>query len=506
MDLLDRLAALSDSPYRMRPPRRDPLLERFWRALWQAARWLWIALALLRRSAQRVADWLLCALVRARGGAAQAIRPVALRLAANRRAQGVAALIGVCALIIHAGLASVQFIQPGAGIPGWSYLEQARCIACQVERSPDLQRTLTPAEYADLLMGRMSLDQQLGQLVIVQFAGQEATPEALRMVAEQDVGGVLSFAANIQTAGQARAMTTDLQRAAPIPLLMSVDQEGGLVNRFRAIIGPQPGANVMTTTAIASERGKHDAEVLQTYGYNFNLAPVVDVGTANPQLLDRTFGSDPQRVATLAGAYMAGLQESGAITACLKHFPGIGATTTDPHLGLPVLTRSRADWERIDLAPYRTLLATGKVRAIMVTHEMIPAMDRQYPSSLSPAVIDGELRQKLGFQGVVITDSLSMGALNGRWTVAQAAALAIRAGADMIMGPQNTQVVAQVKDALKAAIATGQLSQARIETSVKRVLMLKITMGLLPIPHPTSQTTPTSHAETPTNTPKKNGK
>jgi beta-N-acetylhexosaminidase len=133
-------------------------------------------------------------------------------------------------------------------------------------------------------------------------------------------------------------------------------------------------------------------------------------------------------------------------------------------------------------------------------------VDSQYPSSLSPAVIDGTLRQELGFQGVVITDSLSMGALNNRWTVAQAAALAIRAGADMILGPQNAQVVAQVKEALKAAMSSGQLSQARIETSVKRILTLKITMGLLPIPHLTSQATPASHPAAPTNTPKKNGK
>jgi beta-glucosidase-like glycosyl hydrolase len=506
MDLLDRLAALSDLSYQRRPPRRDPLFNQLWRTLRQTALWLLTALALLWRYGQRIAYRLSSALERAGREVAQATRPLALRVATNRRAQGVAALLGVFALIAHAGLASAQFIQPGLGIPGWSFVEQARCIACQVANAPNAQHTLTADEYADLLMGRMTLDEQLGQLIIVQFAGQGATPEALRMVTDQGVGGVLSFAANIQNGDQTRAMTSDLQHAAAIPLLMSVDQEGGLVNRFRAIIGSQPGANAMTTPEIAYQRGQHDAQLLQQYGYNLNLAPVVDVGTANPQLLDRTFGSDPKTVATLAGAYMAGLQESGAVTASLKHFPGIGATTTDPHLGLPVLSRSRDDWERIDLAPYRTLLATGKVHAIMVTHEMIPTVDSQYPSSLSPAVIDGELRQKLGFQGVVITDSLVMGALNNRWTVAQAAALAIEAGADMVIGPQNSQVVAQVKDALKAAIASGKLSQARIETSVKRVLKLKITMGLLPIPHPASQATPTTHPATPTDTPKKNGK
>jgi len=506
MDLLDRLWALSDGPYHARPPRRDPLFVRLLRGLAHIAQWPWAMAAYMWRSARRGLWQSRDALKQTRPGTLRVARAMALRLASQRRVQGVAALIGVCALIVHAELASAQFMQPGAGIPGWSFLDQARCITCQVARSPDVQRALTPGAYADLLLQRMTLDEQLGQLIIVQFAGQDATPEALRMVAEQGVGGALSFAANIQSSDQTRAMTSNLQHAAAIPLLMSVDQEGGLVNRFRAIIGPQPGANAMTTTAIARERGQHDASLLQTYGYNFNLAPVVDVGMANPQLLDRTFGSDPQRVAALAGAYMAGLQDSGAVTACLKHFPGIGATTTDPHVSLPALTRSRADWERIDLAPYRTLLATGKVRAIMVTHEMIPAVDSQYPSSLSPAVIDGTLRRELGFQGVVITDSLSMGALNNRWTVAQAAALAIRAGADMIVGPQNAQVVAQVKDALRAAIASGQLSRARIETSVKRVLTLKITMGLLPIPHPTSQATPTSRSATPANTPKKYGK
>jgi beta-N-acetylhexosaminidase len=478
---------LYDLSYQRRPPRRDPLWDQFWRALQRIALALWAALALLWRFARLRGQQFSSALVEIERDALRSLRLPARRLASNRRVQGVAALLGVCALIAHANLASGQFLQPGMGIPGWSFVEQARCIACQVANASNAQHTLTADEYANLLMGHMTLDELLGQLIIVQFAGQSATPEALRMVTDQGVGGVLSFAANIQTADQTRAMTSDLQRAAAIPLLMSVDQEGGPVNRFRAIVGPQPSASAMTTPEIAGERGRHDAQLLQMYGYNFNLAPVVDVGTANPQLLDRTFGSDPQRVATLAGAYLAGLQESGAVTASLKHFPGIGATTTDPHLGLPVLTRSRADWERIDLAPYRTLLATGNVHAIMVTHEMIPAVDNQLPSSLSPAVIDGELRQKLGFQGVVITDSLNMGALNTRWTVAQAAALAIRAGADMVIGPQNAQGVAQVKDALKAAIASGQLSLARIETSVKRILKLKITAGLLETPHPATR-------------------
>ena len=192
------------------------------------AQWLLSALALLIFFAPVMAHRFSYAVERAGRGALQAsLRLLRCDSSQNRRVQGVAALIGVCALIAHAGLASAQFIQPGLGIPGWSFVEQARCIACQVANSPNAQHILTADEYADLLMGRMTLDEQLGQLIIVQFAGQSATPEALRMVTDQGVGGVLSFAANIQTGDQTRAMTSDLQHAAAIPLLMSVDQEAG---------------------------------------------------------------------------------------------------------------------------------------------------------------------------------------------------------------------------------------------------------------------------------------
>jgi beta-N-acetylhexosaminidase len=160
----------------------------------------------------------------------------------------------------------------------------------------------------------------------------------------------------------------------------------------------------------------------------------------------------------------------------------LGDTTTDPHLGLPVLTRSRADWERIDLAPYRMLLKSEDVRAIMVSHEMLQAVDSRLPTTLSPAVIDGTLRGELGFGGVVITDSLYMGALNAHWSIAEAAVLAIKAGADMVIGPYNPEIVRETKDALRQALASGVLTRARIDASVRRILTLKLQMGLLPMP------------------------
>jgi beta-N-acetylhexosaminidase len=235
--------------------------------------------------------------------------------------------------------------------------------------------------------------------------------------------------------------------------------------------------------------------LLHAYGFNLNLAPVVDVGTANPQLYGRTFGSDPARVASMAGAYLDGLQGSGQVTGVLKHFPGLGATTTDPHLGMPVLNRSRADWEAIDVAPYRTLLASSDVRAIMVSHEMVPAVDSHLPTSLSPAVLTDVLRGELGFDGVVITDDLvSMDAIVARWSVPEASVLAVEAGTDIVSAMATPTQVQQVKDAIKQAIHDGHLTKARIDASVQRILTLKIQMGLIPLP---GQAAPRPHPHLP---------
>jgi beta-N-acetylhexosaminidase len=217
-----------------------------------------------------------------------------------------------------------------------------------------------------------------------------------------------------------------------------------------------------------------------------NLAPVVDVGRSNPQLGGRTFGSTPDRVTAMASAYLEGLQGSGQVTGTLKHFPGLGDTTTDPHLAMPVLNRSRADLEQIDLQPYRIMLKSEDVRAIMVSHELMPTVDAQLPTSLSPAVINGLLRGELGYNGVVMSDSLYMDAISARWSVPDAALLAIQAGTDIVTGLYSPQMVQQTIETLKNALASGKLTRQRIDASVQRILTLKIRMGLIPLPQHTS--------------------
>lgn len=403
-------------------------------------------------------------------------------------------IAGLVLLGVRAALASVTFMAPGGAILGWSDQPVVHCTLCNVPvppESPDQTQPLTPEAYAEILTHRLSLDEELGQLMMVQLAGQDISPDAVQMINAQGAGGILFFAANIQSGPQIQSLTAQLQKIAPVPLLMSIDQEGGAVNRFYGLVGPLPSAASLTTTAQARQQGQYDATLLHRYGFNLNLAPVVDVGTTNPELSSRTFGSSPTHVATMAEAYLEGLQQSGLVAGCLKHYPGLGSTATDPHVGMPVLHRSRASWESTDLAPYRALLKNGNVRAILVSHEMIPAVDPNLPSSLSPTIIDGVLRHELGYNGVLITDSLYMGALNQRWSVSQAIVLAIIAGADIVIGPYNAQMVQDAKNALKQAINAGKLTRARINTSVQRILALKIRMGLIPLPkQATSSPTP----------------
>lgn len=389
------------------------------------------------------------------------------------------------ALGLRADVYSLAFMSPGGAIVGWTTPPQAQNPFTNVPPVTSSTHIWTPPEYAAYLTQHMSLDAELGQMIMIQFYQSAITPDLSNMIATYHVGGALLLGRPVQVAD--RGLNAELQQAAGNQLLVAIDQEGGYVNRFYDVAGPLPAAATLTTPDAAHAQGMHDAQLLHQYGYNMDLAPVVDVGAPNedPQFFGRTFSDDPQQVAPLAGAYMDGLQSTGAITAVLKHFPGgVEATGQDPHMVLPFLARSQADWERIDLAPYRTLLANNDVRAIMVTHEMLPAVDPNLPTSLSPAVITGTLRTELGFDGVVISDDLHMEAL-ARWgTIAQLSVMAVEAGTDIVADLATPDEVSSTVAALKGALASGQLTKVHIDASVQRILELKMRMGLIPLPKP----------------------
>jgi beta-N-acetylhexosaminidase len=351
-----------------------------------------------------------------------------------------------------------------------------------------IARTVEPrlARYIQQMVAHMSLDEELGQMLVGAFLGTTLTPDLQQMIVDDHIGTIILYGGNMRSASQLQALDTAMQAKASTPLFISTDQEGGTVNRLLYISGPRPSAEEIGATndpGKAKQQGVSDGQILSKLGINLNLAPVVDVQTVSDAvsvLPTRMFGTMPAKVAAFAGAYLDGLQSQGVI-GCLKHWPGLGAATVDPHAGLPVLRHSQADLNKIDFAPYRALIAQGNVGTILTTHEIVPAYDPNLPASLSPILINQVLRGDLGFQGVIVTDGLHMGALSNRWTAAQAAVLAVVAGDDMLLSFQAYEIPG-VFNALLAAINSGQITKARIDLSVERILALKIKYGLIQVP------------------------
>ncbi len=360
-------------------------------------------------------------------------------------------------------------------------------IAPRPQPSPD--PAVTQKDIVLHLMAGMSLDQKLGQLIVVEYSGNNYRDSGLQyMVTQQHIGGILyqevnhNFDPPDNTIDGLAAFSSQIQDDATIPMLIGTDQEGGQVNRLQNFHGPLPSAAAMVATGdpqYAFSQGAQTANWMAQLGMNSDLAPVVDVHTVDPPILqDRMFGNTPQIVATYAEAFLNGLQQNG-VAGCLKHFPGLGALTSDPHLGLPTINRSLSDLEKIDLAPYKLMIDKDHPAMIMDTDVIMPAIDPKLPAELSPNAINGILRGSLGYDGVVITDGLYMQGVSEYWTLSQAATLAIIAGNDLIEGPYTVSQVAEVISALKQALQDGKLTLARIDQSVERILLMKVEYGII---------------------------
>jgi beta-N-acetylhexosaminidase len=341
----------------------------------------------------------------------------------------------------------------------------------------------------DEIMKGMSLEQKLGQLLLVEYLGQDYQASGLQqMISQQFVGGFMyqesnhNFDPPYDKASKVLAFSHQAMQDAHFPLLIAIDQEGGLVNRLRTFHGALPSAEEMAASGnpqVPLQQGTQAAKWLRALGINADLAPVVDVHTVDPPILEsRMFGKDPQTVATYAGAFLQGLQTND-VAGCLKHFPGLGAITSDPHDDLPVVDRSMSALEKIDLAPYKLMIQRDRPAMIMSTDVLVPAIDPDLPAELSPKTINGVLRGELGYDGVVVTDGLYMQGISDRWSLSEAAVLAIAAGNDIIEGPFTPSQVADVVTAFKEAIQQGRISTQRIDLSVERILLMKAHYGIL---------------------------
>jgi beta-N-acetylhexosaminidase len=411
------------------------------------------------------------------------------------------AVLLLIVIINTANLGTSQFI----GAQGWAFVLSGSTstsdpnllqdVANQFSHTPTLvpgtktqTPQVTPEEFINAIVNKMTLDEKLGQMMIVQFYGPDYGLDLSTMISQYKVGAVLIFAANnnIASKSQLKDLLHQSQKNSTIPLITAIDQEGGTVDRLLKLDGPRPSAASIGATNDpdkAMAQGIQDANDLSYYGFNLNLAPVVDVTNVyNPQLYLRTYGNNSTIVTKMADAYLRGLQKSGKVMGTLKHFPGLGDVSADPHITVPDLYRTESALSAIDWAPYRTLIGQGNVQAVMVTHEIVTKIDNSKPSSLSYKIVTGILRNQLGFHGVILTDSLTMEGIIAYYTEGQAAAMAIEAGSDLLMGASTPHGVADMINGIKQAISAGTISQHRIDDSVRRILMLKYQMGLLKIP------------------------
>ena len=354
---------------------------------------------------------------------------------------------------------------------------------------------------AAAIVNRMTLPDKVGQLLVPTVPGRSAADGGADLVRRYHVGGVIYFGSNIGDAAQVAALSAGLQDAARsqpphLPLLIGTDQEGGIVSRLAGVTTVFPGqmaAGATRDPALIRAQDQATGAAMRALGINLDYAPVADVNTdpANPVIGIRSFGAHPALVSTMTAAAVDGFHQAGQVTVA-KHFPGHGDTDVDSHTGLPVIHHTLDQWWRIDAPPFQAAIRAG-VDEIMIGHIKVPALDDSgQPASLSPVIVTGLLRDRLGYQGVVVTDSLQMaGVLQGH-TPAQVAVQAAAAGCDQLLMPGDPGVAYR---ALLRAVRHGQITLAQLDASVTRIVSLKLARGLLGDPA-ASPSAAADHADT----------
>lgn len=327
-------------------------------------------------------------------------------------------------------------------------------------------------------MSLRDVRRQIGQLLIGSCDGHSVPAELRSLAREFDLGGVTLFARNVEAPEQVADFALDLRTlGGEWPAWVAVDQEGGRVARLRAPFTEWPPMAALgraNDTALATRFARALARELRTVGISLNFAPVLDVHTndANPVIGDRALSDQVDRVAALGAAIVGAVQAEGVV-ACGKHFPGHGDTSVDSHVDLPVVEYPPERLRQVEFVPFRAAIEAG-VGSIMTAHVLVPAIDETQPATLSPAIVQGMLRNELGFEGLIVSDDLEMRAVADRWSAADAAVAAVAAGCDALLvcsGDIDTQ--AAVLEGLIKAVESETLSITRIEDALARHRGLK---------------------------------
>jgi len=384
-----------------------------------------------------------------------------------------------------------------AGTPGW-----------QQPVKPGWQEGAAKNGWIVSTIAHMTLEEKVGQLFVTYAYGDRAdttTPADVaanqkvhgvstpaQLVAKYHLGGVIYFAwsNNVNNPQQIAGLSNGLQSVAmdqrlPIPLLITTDQEQGVVVRVGPPATQFPGNMALgatRSTASAATAARITGQELRALGINQNYAPVADVNVnaRNPVIGVRSFSEDPALVSDMVAAQVYGYQEQGNVAATAKHFPGHGDTAVDSHTGLPVINHTREELDRIDLPPFQAAIERG-IDSIMTAHIVVPALDDSGdPATLSKPIMTGVLRERLGYDGVVVTDALTMQGVRDGFGDDRIPVLALKAGVDQLLMPPSIDLA---YNAVLDAVRTGELTEKRIDESVYRILRLKHYRGLFRNPY-----------------------
>ncbi|MGG4013237.1 glycoside hydrolase family 3 N-terminal domain-containing protein [Bacillus smithii] len=358
--------------------------------------------------------------------------------------------------------------------------ERLKTANAQMEAKKKIDKIQDPNEKVEQLVKAMTLEQKVGQLLMVGFKNPVPNKKIADLIEHKYIGGVIYYDRNMKSAKQTAELSNSLQQSAlksnpfSIPLMIGVDQEGGDILRMRNQVSPIPSQQELGKYASPQEVysiAKLNGEELASMGISINFAPVLDLSAKD----SRSLGSQPEDVYEKGTMVLKGLNDSH-ITGVLKHFPGNGRSSIDPHIDTSSVKANQLDLENSDIYPFKRIIQETDPQNffVMVTHLKYPAYDAKKPASLSSIIIQKLLRNKLGYKGIVVTDDLEMGAVNKYYSYKDLGKDALNAGADLLLVCHEYEHQLEVYNGIIEAVHKGEVKPSRIDEAVKRILLFKL--------------------------------
>lgn len=330
-------------------------------------------------------------------------------------------------------------------------------------------------EKVEAIMASMSKTEKLGQMVIIGIQGTDVTEDSLFMLHQYHIGGIILFDRNMESKAQVAKLNKNLQEQCneKVPLFIAIDEEGGMVSRMKDDLIPPPSQRSLANSGDSDEAYKsayNIANELKKIGFNVNFAPVADVGDG-----ERNFSHDSNTVAEFVKAAVDGYRHAGMVCA-LKHFPGIGRGEQDTHVDSVVVNDDFDTIYNSDILPFRNVISNPDLDnyMVMVSHVTYPSFAGNTPACISPVIMKDILRKDLGYQGIIITDDLEMGAVSNYYGFDRIGVEAVKAGADIVMVCHEYQHGADVYLGLLEALEAGEITQEEVDNSVRRILKYKL--------------------------------